>query len=110
MKKVLSALLVVCIACTILVSLTSCGDDIVGTWYNERYYNGSDIKITLNLEDDGTYVKYTVHDNKQPEFERGTYEFDGNELVCYLNESTRKTRYNYVNGKLENNGYYFTKE
>jgi len=111
MKRFLSAIILVCISCTLLFCLTSCSNDIVGTWKGEWTYEGNDIEVSLSLDEDGNYVKMTYRNNSSiPDIEKGTYTFENSELILHTENSSRKTQYSYVDGKLENNGHYFIKE
>ena len=112
MKKIISALLLICI---LTLSLASCGvskDKLIGMWRGEWEYNGNDIISVFELKEDGTYTEITFKrsahatDYSISSTENGTYEIKGKK-VRLSDAPGSATEFTYKNGKLENGGHYY---
>lgn len=117
MKKVLKAISL----CTVLVMLLSllagCSvskDDLVGTWTGSWEYNGKKITSAIVFKADGTYGMSTLSGWDVSSSEAGEYEIKGNKVILYDSSSAvyhgNYMELTYRNGKLENNGHYYSKD
>ena len=111
----LSMVLVLCLVACGQDGPASAGD-MVGTWQREvvflAYYK-AEVDLVLELKEDGTYEK-TVTNHGGHEVlarEKGTWTFDGMELVCVKAEEAATMTYEYdqSSNTLENAGYEYKK-
>ena len=101
MKKQFWSILAILFVAMLSINLTSCGDDnddtpknekiteasIIGTWkYTKIRSNGGSISQTYTFKSDGTYSINWVEVADEEYFgtERGTYEFNVNEMTLTL--------------------------
>ncbi len=109
-KGILICLAVALLACT----LASCGiseKDVIGTWQGSYVYEGNSFDRTIVIDADGTYGEVCYKNGSYKSSESGEWEISGKEVQLFENgDRSGHTPYNYSDGKLENNGHYFTKQ
>ena len=110
-KKVVAIIAAVLVFIIAFISV-SCleQDDVEGTYSGSYTYNGNSYSVGLVLGEDGKFAKATYKNGRYYKMETGYYEVKGGRVECHPTSSIGTTPYQYVFGKLENNGHYLTKK
>lgn len=111
-----------------LMTLTSCAaptnKELAGVYGGSHIYNDNNVTVTILLDENGSYEKAVYKNEIAEPTETGTYEIDGNKVICYAIKTYKidegevkwteikskyRTVYTYSKNKLENNGYTYEK-
>ncbi len=113
--KTIKKLTILTLVLTLCVSLfAGCSapekEDVVGVWTSTWTYNGNNFVCALILSDDFTYIENVSKNGAPATFEFGTYEIDGNEVICQPRGEIYWTVYKWKNKHLVNGDHIYYKE
>jgi|GEM_PF-1217622 len=98
---------------TILMTLTSCAapttDEVAGIYKGSYDYNGNSFTVTIVITENNTYTKHVSKNGNTPTAEIGSYEIDGNKILCKKYGEDSVTVYKYSKNTLTNNKHKFKK-
>jgi hypothetical protein len=115
MKRCKALVAFILLAC-VCFGLCACGfseENIVGSWKCSYVYGTKKDKfdVTFTLSDDGNYTKTIIKNGEESDTEQGTYEIVNSKVLLYKDGDRfgTVTTYEYLYGRLENNGHIFKK-